>query len=156
MAGNLQDEIQQTKPFTTLATEALLALHLTSDRLASEATRILKPWDLSPTQYNVLRILRGAEPDGLACRGIGERMIQRDPDITRLMDRLEKRGLVRRERDSKDRRVVITRITQSGLELLDKLDGPVEEFNVRRLDHVGPEKLRMLIELLELVRNTSQ
>ena len=156
MAGKLQDEIQQTKPFTTLATEALLALHLTSDRLASEATRILKPWDLSPTQYNVLRILRGAEPDGLACREIGERMIQHDPDITRLMDRLEKRGLVRRERDSKDRRVVITRITQSGLELLDKLDGPVEEFNVRRLDHVGPEKLRMLIELLELVRKTDE
>jgi MarR family transcriptional regulator, organic hydroperoxide resistance regulator len=156
MAGKLQDEIRQNKPFTTVETEALLALHLTSDRLASEATRLLKPWDLSPTQYNVLRILRGAEPDGLPCRGIGDRMIQHDPDITRLMDRLEKRGLVGRERDSKDRRVVITRITQGGLELLDQLDGPVEEFNVRRLDHVGPEKLRTLIELLELVRKTGE
>ena len=99
MAGKLQSEIKQNKPFATLETEALLALQLTSDRLPREAILVLKPWDLSPTQYNVLRILRGAEPDGLPCRGIGERMIQHDPDITRLMDRLEKRGLVRRERD---------------------------------------------------------
>ena len=153
MAGKLQEEIKQNKPFATLETEALLALQLTSDRILREGSLILKPWDLSPTQYNVLRILRGAEPDGLTCKGIGERMIQHDPDITRLMDRLEKRGLVRRERDGKDRRVVITRITQSGLDLLSQLDLPVEEFNRDRIGHLGPERLQSLIGLLELVRN---
>jgi DNA-binding MarR family transcriptional regulator len=152
MAGKLQEEIKQTKPFSTLETEALLALQLTSDRIAGEAARVLKPWDLSPTQYNVLRILRGAEPDGLACRGIGDRMIQHDPDITRLLDRLEKRALINRVRDGKDRRVIITRITAGGLDLLAQLDGPVEEFNLRRLGHLGPERLRTLIGLLELVR----
>ena len=80
-------------------------------------------------------------------------MIQHDPDITRLMDRLEKRGLVRRERDGKDRRVVITRITQSGLDLLSHLDLPVEEFNRDRIGHLGPERLQTLISLLELVRD---
>ena len=154
MPGTLQDEIKQSKPFSTVETEALLALHLTSDRVANEAARILKPWDLSPTQYNVLRILRGAEPDGLPCRGIGDRMIQHDPDITRLLDRLEKRSLIQRAHDGKDRRVIITRITKGGLDLLANLDGPVEEFNVRRLRHIGPERLRTLIELLELVRST--
>ena len=152
MASRLQIEIKQTKPFADLETEAMLALHLTSDRLANEGARLLRPWDISPTQYNVLRILRGAEPDGLTCGGIGERMIQHDPDITRLVDRMEKRGLVNRQRDNKDRRVVITRITQKGLDLLAQLDRPVEEFNLRRLGHLGPERLQTLIELLELVR----
>jgi DNA-binding MarR family transcriptional regulator len=156
MAGKLQSEIKQNKPFATVETEALLALQLTADRLAREGSLVLKPWDLSPTQYNVLRILRGAEPDGLACRGIGERMIQHDPDITRLMDRLEKRGLVRRERDGQDRRVVITRITQSGLDLLAELDGPVEEFNRSRVGHMGEERLQTLINLLELVRSENK
>jgi DNA-binding MarR family transcriptional regulator len=156
MAGKLQDEIKQNRPFDNLETEALLALQLTSDRIAGEAARILKPCDLSPTQYNVLRILRGAEPDGLACRGIGERMIQHDPDITRLLDRLEKRALIQRERDDKDRRVIITRITAGGLDLLAQLDQPVEEFNLRRLRHLGPERVRLLIDLLELVRSGTE
>ena len=152
MAGDLQSELKQTKPFETAETEALLALQLTSDRLASEGARLLKPWDISPTQYNVLRILRGAHPDGLTCGGIGERMIRQDPDITRLVDRMIKRGLVDRERDEKDRRVVITRITQKGLDLLAEIDRPIEEFNVRRLRHLGPERVKTLIELLDLVR----
>ena len=156
MAGRLQEEIKQTKPFTALETEALLALHLTSDRLANEAAKFLRPWDISPAQYNVLRILRGAEPDGLTCGGIGERLIQHDPDITRLIDRLLKRGLAERNRDDKDRRVVITRITGKGLDLLEQLDGPVEEFNLRQAGHLGPEKLRTLIELLELIRAGGQ
>jgi DNA-binding MarR family transcriptional regulator len=153
MAGKLQEEIKQKKPFSAAETEAILALHLTSDRLANEAARLLRPWDISPTQYNVLRILRGAEPDGLTCGGIGERLIQHDPDITRLVDRLEKRKLVNRQRDVKDRRVVITRITSTGLALLQELDAPVEDFNLRRLGHLGPQRLRTLIELLELVRS---
>lgn len=156
MAGKLQKEIRQTKPFATVETEALLALHLTADRLANEEAQMLKAWDLSPTQYNVLRILRGAAPDGLACGGIGDRMITHDPDITRLLDRLEKRGLVLRARDHGDRRVVVTRITASGLEILAQLDEPVEEFNRRRLGHLGAERLQTLIELLELVRDGSR
>ena len=156
MAGKLQAEIKQTKPFATPETEALLALQLTSDRLASEGAKLLRPWDISPSQYNVLRILRGAEPDGLTCGGIGDRLIQHDPDITRLLDRLIKRGLVNRQRDEQDRRVVITRITQKGLDLLAELDGPVENFNRRRLGHLGPERLQTLIDLLELVRDGQQ
>jgi DNA-binding MarR family transcriptional regulator len=153
MTSKMQEEIKQTRPFTTAETEAMLALHLTSDRLVNEGTRLLRPWDISPTQYNVLRILRGAGTDGLTCGGIGDRMIQHDPDITRLIDRLLKRGLVHRRRDDKDRRVVITRITQKGLDLLAELDAPVEEFNLRRLGHLGPERLRTLIALLDLVRS---
>ncbi len=156
MAGSLQAEIKQSKPFSDLETEAILALHLTSDRLADEGARLLRAWDISPTQYNVLRILRGAEPDGLTCGGIGERMIQRDPDITRLIDRMEKRALVIRQRDHRDRRVVITRITQKGLDLLAEIDGPLDEFNVRRLRHLGPERLQTLIELLETIRNGAE
>lgn len=152
MVRKLQEEIKQTKPFATPETEAMLALQVTADRLASEGARFLKSWDVSLTQYNVLRILRGAGAEGLTCGGIGERMIQHDPDITRLMDRLEKRGLVSRQRDDKDRRVVITKITQKGLDLLAELDVPVEEFNLRRLSHLGPERLQTLIELLDLVR----
>jgi DNA-binding MarR family transcriptional regulator len=152
VAGKLQAEIKQTKPFAHAETEAMLALQVTADRLASEGARLLKPWDVSPTQYNVLRILRGAGPDGLACGGIGERMIQHDPDITRLIDRMEKRGLVSRQRDGKDRRVVITRITQKGKDLLAELDAPIEEFNKRRLSHLGRERVQTLIELLDLVR----
>ena len=153
MTGDVVDEIQQTKPFATVETEALVALELTADRLTAELAQLFKPWDLSPTQYNVLRILRGAGPDGLACGRVGERMVTHDPDITRLLDRLEKRGVVARQRGDKDRRVVTTRITAAGLELLKQLDEPVEDFNRRRLGHLGPERLRTLIELLALIRN---
>jgi DNA-binding MarR family transcriptional regulator len=153
MARKVQDEIKQSKPFAQLETEALIALELTADRLMAEGAQLLKTWDLSPTQYNVLRILRGAEPDGLACGRIGERMVTHDPDITRLLDRLEKRGMVERRRDVKDRRVITTRITPAGLDLLKHLDQPVEDFNRQRLGHLGPQRLRMLIELLEQVRS---
>ncbi len=124
----------------------------TADALMQGVTAMLKPMGLSPTQYNVLRILRGAEPDGLACREIADRMITRDPDITRLLDRLEDRGLVARSRDRKDRRVITARITEKGLRLLDKLDGPVAAVHVDQLGHLGDEKLRSLIELLEAAR----
>jgi DNA-binding MarR family transcriptional regulator len=153
MARKVQDEIKQSKPFAQLETEALIALELTADRLMAEGAQHLKTWDLSPTQYNVLRILRGAEPDGLACGQIGERMVTHDPDITRLLDRLEKRGMVERRRDAKDRRVITTRITAAGLDLLEHLDQPMEDFNRRRLGHLGPQRLRMLIELLGQVRS---
>ena len=98
---------------------------------------MLKPHGLSPTQYNALRILRGAGDQGRACSEIAERMINRDPDITRLVDRLERRGFAVRSREGQDRRVITTRITPAGLELLQTLDGPVEEFNRKMLGAFG-------------------
>jgi DNA-binding MarR family transcriptional regulator len=124
---------------------------LTSDLLARRLEPVLKAAEISPTQYNVLRILRGA-PEGLACGEIASRMITRDPDITRLLDRLEKRGLVSRCRETKDRRMVLTRITEAGLKLLAQLDGPVLDAHHLLLGHLGSEKLRNLLKLLDEAR----
>lgn len=132
--------------------EALyLDLLRTVERLGRPVADLLKAEDLSPNQYNVLRILRGAE-DGLTCGEIGERMITRDPDITRLVDRLQKRKLVGRKRDTKDRRVVLTRILPAGLELLARLDGPVLDGHWRLLGHLGAGRQQQLRELLEECR----
>ncbi|PYX22673.1 MAG: MarR family transcriptional regulator [Acidobacteria bacterium] len=130
---------------------AFLDLQRTCDLLTRGPARILKNEDLSPTQYNVLRILRGS-PDGLPCGEIANRMITRDPDITRLLDRLEKRGLISRWRESKDRRVVLARITPNGLKLLTRLDQPVEEAHRKQLGHLGKDRLRALAELLAAAR----
>ncbi len=152
MPGQIQTEIRQAKPFASLEEETFLNLQRTADRLLAGLARVLKAADLSPAQYNVLRILRGAGATGLACREIGERMVTRDPDITRLLDRLERRGLVTRSRDNGDRRVVTARITPPALELLQTLDGPVEEANRQQLGHLGAQRLELLIELLEAAR----
>jgi DNA-binding MarR family transcriptional regulator len=130
---------------------AFLDLLRTTDILARRLVGVLKPADLSATQYNVLRILRGS-PDGLPCGEIASRMITRDPDITRLLDRLEKRGLISRCREAKDRRMVHTRITAEGLKVLGKLDGPVQEAHREQLGHLGPARLRELTELLSAAR----
>lgn len=148
----LRKEIKPARPFTPVEAEVFVSLQRTADRLLQWVEETLKPADLSPTQYNVLRILRGAEPDGLACREIGARMITRDPDITRLLDRLEKRRLVRRARESRDRRVITTRITPRGLRLLQRLDEPVVAAHRAALGHVGNSKLHSLVRLLELAR----
>ncbi len=152
MRVRIRREVRQWKPFRRIEDETFVNIQRTADALMQGVTAMLKPMGLSPTQYNVLRILRGAEPDGLACREIADRMITRDPDITRLLDRLEDRGLVARSRDRKDRRVITARITEKGLRLLDKLDGPVAAVHVDQLGHLGDEKLRSLIELLEAAR----
>src|SRR5580658_3624726 len=115
---------------------AALDLLRTSDLLSRGPLQVLKTQDLSPTQYNVLRILRGA-PEGLPCGEIGSRMITRDPDITRLLDRLEKRGLIVRSRESKDRRMVTARIMPLGLKVLGRLDEPVQETHRKQLGHLG-------------------
>jgi DNA-binding MarR family transcriptional regulator len=130
-----------------------LDLLRTTDMLSRGLVGALKTEDLSTTQYNVLRILRGS-PDGLPCGEIANRMITRDPDITRLLDRLEKRSLISRRRESKDRRMVMARITPDGLKLLARLDKPVEEVHRKRLGHLGRERLRALTELLHAVRAT--
>jgi len=130
---------------------AFLNLVRTCDLLSRGPAQVLKSEDLSATQYNVLRILRGT-PEGLPCGEIGSRMITRDPDITRLLDRLEKRGLISRCRETKDRRMVMARITSEGLKLLAGLDDPVEEAHRAQLGHLGKERLRALAELLEDAR----
>ncbi|HTR64384.1 MAG TPA: MarR family transcriptional regulator [Terriglobales bacterium] len=148
-------EIKQTKPFGSLEEEAFLALQRTADQLNWQVAEMLKPYGLSPTQYNALRILRGAAENGLACSEIGERMINRDPDITRLLDRLERRGLVRRTRGRQDRRVIIAHITAAGSKLLKDLDGPVVEFQQRLLGGMGEQKLKSLVRLLCAARQAS-
>jgi DNA-binding MarR family transcriptional regulator len=152
MRTRLQNDIQQQHPFESLEQEALLNVLRTADVFMQRISAALKPYGLSHSQYNVLRILRGAGADGLACREIGDRMITRDPDITRLLDRLEARELVTRTRDQQDRRVVMARITPEGLRLLAELDGPMAEADRRPLDHMGESRLRALIALLEAAR----
>lgn len=150
----LKDEIKQNKPFSSAAEEAFLNLQRTSAALNREFEAALKPFGLTHTQYNVLRILRGAGSQGLLCRELGERMITPDPDITRLLDRLEKRGLISRTRDSKDRRAIFTRIADGGLALLAQLDKPVAEFHRKRLAHLDKDDMQRLIQLLESARKT--
>jgi DNA-binding MarR family transcriptional regulator len=128
---------------------AYIVLQRSADRLQARFATWLKPSGLSPTQYNALRILRGAGEHGLPCREIGERMITHDPDITRLVDRLAKRGLVSRSHDKKDRRVVRAAITHAGLESLLKLDAPLQEFLRGLLGHMDDTRLRQMIDLLE-------
>lgn len=120
--------------------------------LARGTERVLKDGDLSRTQYNVLRILRGAF-EGLTCGEIASRMITRDPDVTRLLDRMEKRGLIARSRESRDRRLVLVRITPEGLKLVDSLDEPVRNIHHKQLGHMGKDRLRTLTDLLAAARS---
>ena len=131
---------------------AFLDLLRTTDLLSRGLIGVLKAEDLSATQYNVLRILRGA-PEGLPCGEIANRMITRDPDVTRLLDRLEKRSLISRCRETKDRRTVMVRITPAGLKLLARLDTPVQDGHRRQLGHLGREQLKTLTELLRMARS---
>jgi MarR family transcriptional regulator, organic hydroperoxide resistance regulator len=150
--GKLQSEIHQSKPFGSLEEEAELALERTTDQLRRQYDEFFKRYDLTGTQYNALRILRGAGPAGVPCSEIGQRMITRDPDITRLLKRLEQRSLCTRGRDERDRRVILSRITPAGLKLLQEIDRPIRELNKTLLKHMGENRLRSLIRLLEQVR----
>lgn len=123
----------------------------TTDLLSRGPAQLLKQANLSPAQYNVLRILRGAA-EGLLCGEIAERMITRDPDITRLLDRMEKRDLLRRERDATDRRRVLVRITPEGLAVLSRLDGPMQDLHRSQLGHLAPKRLQELIRELQACR----
>lgn len=135
-----------------LEDRAFVALLQTADSLGLEAEQLIRTTGLTSAQYNVLRILRGAEPHGLPCSGIGDRMISHDSDITRLLDRMEKRNLVARERQTDDRRVIKTRITKQGLDLLKALDQPVHELHHRQFQHLPAARLKTLFELLEQLR----
>jgi DNA-binding MarR family transcriptional regulator len=136
-----------------LEDQVFVQLLRAADSLAQEAEQLLKASGLTSAQYNVLRILRGAEPEGLACSSIAEKMISHDPDITRLLDRMEKRSLITRHRQTSDRRVVKTHITAEGLQLLKHLDRPVRELHKRQFRQVAPERLRALAELMEEIAN---
>lgn len=154
MGSKLQEEIKQTRPFVTLEEEAVLNIRRTSDRLQHYTQQLFKPHGITPTQYNVLRILRGADEAGLRCSEIGERLVSSDPDITRLLDRLQKQKLIRRKRDPKDRRVIYAHITAEGLRLLKEMDPVVNEGVKDLLRHMSHEKLNTLISLLEEARQS--
>ena len=152
MPGGLKEELKQTKPFATLEEEATLNIARTFAILEHDLSQALKPYEITPTQYNVLRILRGAGDAGLCRNEIGERLIRQVPDVTRLLDRMEEAGLIARERVGRDRRFVVTRISKQGLMVLDKLDRDICAIHRRQLGHLDAKSLRTLIALLTRIR----
>jgi len=152
MTPTLQADIRQRKPFSSVHEEAYLNMVRTSARLSDAVEDLLRPHGITGTQYNVLRILRGS-PDGLCRNELRDRMVTRMPDMTRLLDRMEEAGLVSRSRERDDRRLVLTRITPAGRNLVDELDGPVAALHRDGLGHLTGAQLRSLIDLLTLARN---
>lgn len=155
MAGKLKEELKQRNDFRSLEEEMTLNILRTAEFITSVITDLLRPAELTVTQYNALRILRGAGDDGLMCGEISDRMITKESDITRLLDRLEARELITRERPEGNRRAVITKISKIGLELLAGLDKPITTCHKQFAGPLSPMKLRGLINMLETVR-TSQ
>ena len=151
MAG-LKQEIAQQRPFASVEEEALLNVMRTSDCLQRAFVRKTRHWGITPTQYNVLRILRGAQPQGLTCSAIGDRMVTAVPDITRLLARMKVQKFIRQQRDKKDRRVVWTQISATGLELLSKIDPEITRIPGELLGHLNRKELDEFIRLLELAR----
>ena len=155
MSG-LKLEIEQERPFSSAEEEALLNLMRTSDTLQRAFHRRIRKWGITSTQYNVLRILRGAQPRGLTCAAIGSRMITAEPDITRLLGRLKALKLIRQHRDRSDRRVVWTQISEAGLELLASMQAVVEQLPQEMLGHLRQSDLAEFIRLLELAREKTK
>jgi len=149
----LRDELKQTKPWTSLQEEAALNIARTSAVIEHAFAQALKPFDLTPTQYNVLRILRGAGDIGLCRNAVGERLVRRVPDVTRLLDRMEQDGLIARVRDGADRRFVSTRLAAKGTEILERLDKEIGGIHRQLLGHLRGEQLNQLIDLLTAVRD---
>ena len=154
MPTTLREELKQRKPFTSLEEEALLSVVRTSAMLIDSFERMVKPHGITSTQYNVLRILRGAEPDGLCRNDLRDRMLTRMPDVTRLLDRMEESGLIDRARETSDRRMVMTRITAKGRRLLDELEDAVAREHERAFAALTKEQMRTLIAHLAAVRET--
>ena len=152
MPLKLQDEIRQSKPFRSPEEEAYLSIVRTSALLEHSLAQGLKAHDITPTQYNVLSILRGAGTDGLCRNEIGRRLITRMPDVTRLLDRMERAGLVSRVRSTEDRRLVNTILTGRGSQIVDKLDREVAKEHERTLGHMTNAQLTALVDLLSLAR----
>jgi DNA-binding MarR family transcriptional regulator len=150
--ASLKHEIKQNAPFINLEEEALLNLVRTSDLLQRALQHKARGWGITATQYNVLRILRGSQPDGLQCAAIGARMLTAEPDITRLLGRLKAQKLIKQHRDAKDRRVVWTQIGEAGLNLLREMDPLIKHLPATLLGHMSQLELKELIRLLELAR----
>lgn len=151
MTNTVQRVLRQKTPLPTPQAEAFLAIQIAAARLLDPWAKYLKSHGVTPGQYNVLRILRGARPEALTCSEIAERMITRDPDITRLLDRLDSRQLITRERDAEDRRMVRTRIAGAGLELLAELDAPAKAMGDRAMGALDPTGLKELTRLLTTI-----
>lgn len=145
-------EIRQTKPFRSKGQEVLVALLRTADVVRRAISRVLEPYDITPQQYNVLRILRGAGEQGLPTLEIADRMIEQAPGVTRLLDRLEAKGWVRRQRCPEDRRQVLCWLTPAGLDLVTRLDEPVESADAEAVAELSPEDQDHLLRLLDTVR----
>jgi DNA-binding MarR family transcriptional regulator len=153
MDNTLMDEIRQSRPFENAEHEAYIAMIRTAALLADGLEQTLRDSGITGAQYNVLRILRGAGPEGLCRNEIRDRMLTRMPDMTRLLDRMEAAGFVSRDRDTEDRRMVRTYVTDRGRRLLDELAEPVAEEHSRRFARLGDDRLRTLLELLAEIRN---
>src|SRR4051812_49041822 len=151
--ADLRSEIKQTKPFRSLEEEAMLNIQRTAALLEHRFGEVFKAHGITGTQYNVLRILRGAGQNGLCRNEVRDRLVAQVPDVTRLLDRMEEAALVERERSEVDRRLVATRITKQGLKLLDQLDRPVEEAHKEQLGHMSNAQLKTLVELLASARS---
>jgi DNA-binding MarR family transcriptional regulator len=152
VSGKLAAELKQTKPFASAEEEALLNLDRTHEFVQQRMAGFFKQFQLTPTQYNILRILRGAGKPGITCSQASERMVTSDPDITRLLDRLEARQLIERERSREDRRVVIGRITSDGLALLKTIDKPLAAHTRQLMGHIEERDLDRFIGILESIR----
>ena len=150
--SQLASELKQTRPFTSSVQEAVLSIKRTAALLELRLSELLRPFGLTPTQYNVLRILRGAGPDGLPRCDVQARLVAPVADTTRLLDRLERMGLVARVRSTEDRRVVTSRITPRGLALLDKVAAPLRDLEEKEVGQVSETRLRALISVLDEVR----
>jgi DNA-binding MarR family transcriptional regulator len=153
--ADLKLEIAQERPFSSIEEEALLNLIRTADCVNRAFHLKVRAWGVTSTQYNVLRILRGAHPEALTCSEIGLRMIATDPDITRLLGRLKGLKLIRQNRDRHDRRMVLTRISDAGLDLLDQMDPLIQKLPIEMLGNMSKKELAELIRLLELGRRFS-
>jgi DNA-binding MarR family transcriptional regulator len=150
--SDLQHELRQRRPFRSLAHEAFLSVARTEAVLREGIERLLEPHELTLTQYNVLRVLRGAEPEGLCRNEVRDRLVTRMPDVTRLLDRMEAAGLIQRVRSSADRRLVNATLTPKGRRLVDALDAPMAKAHERQLGHLDAGQLRTLIDLLAMAR----
>ena len=155
-ASRLREELKQTRPFRSPYHEAAIALLRTADVLRRRFEALFEPYGITTQQYNVLRILRGARPEPLPTMEIAERMIERTPGITRLVERLEEKGLVRRERSSEDRRCVLCAITEAGLDLLDELDDPVDLADREVVSMLDEEEAEELISYLGRIREGNE
>jgi MarR family transcriptional regulator, organic hydroperoxide resistance regulator len=153
--SQLQRELRQTRAFRSRAQEATVGILRTADVARRRMTGVIEPFGVTMQQYNVLRILRGAHPDPLPTLEIGERLIERVPGITRLLDRLEEKALVRRERCSQDRRLVHCWITAEGRELLGRMDAPVDRADDELVQALDPGEIETLIDLLDRVRRNA-